>query len=363
MSLDIDIIKARANNEYRLSKVRGEAMISVRIPGGIMPAHLLAVAQQIAEQYGNGLIHLTTRQKLAMPGIKYRDMDKVNAALEPFIKEIEVETCSIEIADTKVGYQSIGGRNIVACQGNTICQKGNIDCTGLAQRMEKHLYPNPYHLKMVIAGCPNDCAKANMADFGIFGIAKIHFKAERCIGCGACIKACSHHAVDCLTIKHGKAVKEKSKCIGCGECVLACPTLGQQYADVLARHNIAVEARDVEAAIPLVWQELACSASPARDRFVHHPKGARGFWRHFVERTCELIDAPRPSAFAAAELFDRFARPEAWEVAPGTRPMLAELKRRGVLSDTVDIESEVAASDADDPTGAGDTADPDEGTS
>lgn len=112
--------------------------------------------------------------------------------------------------------------------------------------------------------------------------------------------------------------------------LLSCPTLGQQYADVLARHGIVVAARDVEAAIPLVWQELACAASPARDRFVHHPKGARGFWRHFVERTCELIDAPRPSAFAAAELFDRFAQPEAWEVAPGTRQMLAELKRRGL---------------------------------
>ncbi|ECY7907529.1 sulfite reductase subunit C, partial [Salmonella enterica subsp. enterica serovar Anatum] len=48
MSIDIDIIKARAKNEYRLSKVRGEAMISVRIPGGILPAHLLTVARDIA---------------------------------------------------------------------------------------------------------------------------------------------------------------------------------------------------------------------------------------------------------------------------------------------------------------------------
>ncbi|MBC7002486.1 sulfite reductase subunit C, partial [Photobacterium sp. BZF1] len=74
MSLDIDIIKARANGDYRLSKERGECMISVRIPGGIMPAYLLSTAQHIAETFGNGVIHLTTRQKLAMPGIKYQDI-------------------------------------------------------------------------------------------------------------------------------------------------------------------------------------------------------------------------------------------------------------------------------------------------
>ncbi len=112
--------------------------------------------------------------------------------------------------------------------------------------------------------------------------------------------------------------------------LLACPALGRQYAEVLARHGIEVAAADVEAAIPLVWQELACAASPARDRFLHHLHGARGFWRHFVERTCELLDAPRPSPFAAAELFDRFAQAEAWEVPPGTHRMLADLKRRGL---------------------------------
>ncbi|WP_049535341.1 sulfite reductase subunit C [Vibrio harveyi] len=225
MTMDVDIIKMRANGDYRLSKVRGECMISVRIPGGITPAYLLGAAQEIAEKWGNGVIHLTTRQKLAMPGIRYEDIPEVNKALEPFIKDITVDTCGIDVEDTQAGYQSIGGRNIVACQGSRICQKANTDTTGLAQRMERHVYPSKYHLKMVMAGCPNDCAKANMADFGIFGIAKINFESHRCIGCGACVKACAHHAVDCLSLKDGKAVKEESKCIGCGECVLACPTL------------------------------------------------------------------------------------------------------------------------------------------
>ncbi len=228
MSLDVDIIKTRANGDYRLSKVRGECMISVRIPGGIMPAYLLSTAQHIAETFGNGVIHLTTRQKLAMPGIKYQDIHAVNKALAPFIEDITVATCGIDVEDTKAGYQTIGGRNIVACQGSQICQKANTDTTGLAQRLEHHVYPQPYHLKLVLAGCPNDCAKANMADFGILGIAQIDFKSERCIGCGACVKVCSQHAANCLSIKHGKATKEVSKCIGCGECVLACPTLAWQ---------------------------------------------------------------------------------------------------------------------------------------
>ncbi|HBA8308597.1 TPA: anaerobic sulfite reductase subunit AsrC, partial [Escherichia coli] len=80
----------------------------------------------------------------------------------------------------------------------------------------------------VIAGCPNDCAKASMSDFGIIGVARMRFTAERCIGCGACVKACAHHAVGCLSLKNGKATKEESLCIGCGECVLACPTLAWQ---------------------------------------------------------------------------------------------------------------------------------------
>ncbi|MCP4181247.1 MAG: sulfite reductase subunit C [bacterium] len=228
MGLDIDIIKTRSKGNYRLSKERGECMISVRVPGGIMPAHLLSAAQFIAEEFGNGIIHLNTRQKLAMPGIKYEDISKVNEALEPFLKDITMGLCNIEVEDTKAGYQSLPGRNIVACMGNRICQKANVDTTGLAQRVERHVYPQKHHLKIAIAGCPNDCAKANICDFGIFGITKINFNKDRCIGCGACVKTCKLHAVDCLYGQDGKAKKYDKACIGCGECVLACPTLAWQ---------------------------------------------------------------------------------------------------------------------------------------
>ena len=112
--------------------------------------------------------------------------------------------------------------------------------------------------------------------------------------------------------------------------LLECPSLGEQYSTVLARHGIEVDPRDVETAIPLVWQELSASLEPSRDRFAAHPRGARGFWQRFVERTCALIGAERPSPFAAAELYDRFARAEAWRIADGAPAMLAELKRRGL---------------------------------
>ncbi|WP_252176721.1 sulfite reductase subunit C [Endozoicomonas sp. 4G] len=224
MPLDIDIVKARANNEYRFSKVRGEAMLSLRTIGGTIPAHLLDVARDVAMKYGNGVIRLTTRQKLAMPGIRYEDMDKVNKMIAPFIKEMTIDICGID-QDPEEGYKTIGGRNIVTCQGNRICQKGNVDTTGMARRLEKLIYPSEYHLKTTIAGCPQDCAKANLADIGIFGIAEMIYDRDRCIGCGKCAELCDHHAAQCLHMDQGKVRKEKTKCIGCGECALVCPTL------------------------------------------------------------------------------------------------------------------------------------------
>jgi len=45
---------------------------------------------------------------------------------------------------------------------------------------------------------------------------------------------------------------------------------------------------------------------------------------------CERLEAPPPSPFAAAELFHRFATPEAWEVFPEVPAVLARLRARGL---------------------------------
>lgn len=108
------------------------------------------------------------------------------------------------------------------------------------------------------------------------------------------------------------------------------PCLGEIYSEVLERHGIDVEPAEAARLVRVVWQELACLAEPGRDRFTSHPEGPRGWWARFLARLCEHLEAPPPSRFAAAELFARFARPDAWEVYPEVPAALDSLRERGL---------------------------------
>jgi REG-2-like HAD superfamily hydrolase len=108
------------------------------------------------------------------------------------------------------------------------------------------------------------------------------------------------------------------------------PRLGELYAEVLGRHGVTVTPAEAARLVREVWQELACRAEPGHDRFTSHPGGPRGWWKRFLERMCEHLEAPPPSPFAAAELFHRFATPEAWEVFPEVPGVLAALRDRGL---------------------------------
>ena len=217
-------VKKLRNNCFRQSKVPGEFMLQLRVPGAVIDAKWLNVIQHICTTWGNGSFHIGTRQTLNAPGIKARDIPAVNQFIQPYLEATECDMCGVEM-ETRDGYPYIAPRNIVACIGGVHCIKANVNTQNLAHKLEKVVYPNPYHIKIAIAGCPNDCAKAHFQDFGFIGCTKPIYDIDRCIGCGACVRKCQHASTRVLSLndKH-KVDKDTCCCVGCGECVAACPT-------------------------------------------------------------------------------------------------------------------------------------------
>lgn len=155
--------------------------------------------------------------------------------MEKYIKEVETCLCDVNMntiageetyCEPQSGYPTIGARNITACIGNYHCICGNINTFELARKIESIIFPSHYHIKINISGCPNDCNKAHMCDFGIIGVSRMEYHSERCIACGACVKACEKGATRVLSLNEnlGRIEKDACCCVGCGECVRACPT-------------------------------------------------------------------------------------------------------------------------------------------
>ena len=215
--------KTVTKNAYRITSRRGLTCLRVRVPGGHLPALHLETVRRIAESYGNGTVHITSRQGFEIPGIDLAAIPEVNRELTPLLADLEA-AIGVEFADLEAGYPAAGTRNVSACIGSRVCPFANYDTTALAQRIERIVFPNDCHVKIAVTGCPNDCAKAHMQDFGIIGQARVEIDPERCVGCEACIKNCRKRVTGALSLVHNRAVRDEARCIGCGECVLRCPT-------------------------------------------------------------------------------------------------------------------------------------------
>ena len=218
MALDINTKKLK-KNAFRVSKERGIGASRIRVPGGYLNAEVLGIIQEIAQTYGNGFVHLTTRQGFEIEGIRLEDMDAINEKLQPII-----ETLDINQDTPNTGYPASGTRNISACIGNNVCPFANYNTAEFAKKIEKAVFPNDLHFKIALTGCSNDCGKARMHDFGIIGMTMPQYDSLRCVNCQACVKGCKSLSVNALRVENNKIVRDAEKCIGCGVCVTKCPT-------------------------------------------------------------------------------------------------------------------------------------------
>ena len=179
----------------------------------------MAKVAEISRKYGNGNVHLTTRQGFEIEGISLRDVDRVNQELQPVI-----ENLGINQAEPGTGYPASGTRNVSACIGNRVCPFGNYNTAAFAKRIEDVIFPNDLHFKIALTGCANDCIKARMHDFGIIGMTLPQYDPSRCVACSACIKGCDKLSVDSLKMENYRIIRNEEKCVGCGVCVTKCPT-------------------------------------------------------------------------------------------------------------------------------------------
>jgi len=184
--------------------------LRLHIVGGQITSKQLQVLGAIADEYGHGYVHLTSRQGLEIPFIKLEHVQQVKEKLAEGALE------------TGAGGPRV--RTITACQGKNVCPHGLIDTTGLARALDQKHYGRelPHKFKLGITGCRNNCLKAEENDLGIKGGMIVQWNQERCSFCGLCAAVCPVKAI-AVNKDRRKLRFRAARCVHCGRCVKKCP--------------------------------------------------------------------------------------------------------------------------------------------
>ncbi|WP_373600854.1 4Fe-4S binding protein [Paraclostridium bifermentans] len=179
--------------------------------GAITADQLINVAE-IAKKYGNGNISLTSRLTLEIPGIEYEDIENT----KEYLKKDNLVS----------GGTGSRVRPIVPCKG-TVCTFGLCDTQEIGTTLHKEFYEKwydvklPHKFKIGVGGCPNNCVKPSLNDFGVIGQFVPEFDEDMCSGCKKCApkETCK---VGAISMIDGKAVIDREKCNNCGLCIGKC---------------------------------------------------------------------------------------------------------------------------------------------
>mgnify|MGYP004611513311 CR=1 FL=1 len=194
---------------FMKQKQKGYGSLRLQVVGGNLTAENIRVVSEVAQKYGRGYVHMTSRQGIEIPFIKVEQLAEVKEALAA--------------GGVKTGVCGPRVRTVTACQGSEVCPSGCIDTYTLARELDERYFGRelPHKFKFGVTGCQNNCLKAEENDVGIKGGMEVKYIENACISCGVCVKACRSSA---LSLVDGKVILDASKCNNCGRCVKSCPT-------------------------------------------------------------------------------------------------------------------------------------------
>lgn len=205
MAVDYAALKAGG---FMRQKQKDTFSLRLRVVGGTVTTGQLAAIKAVADRFGKGYIHLTSRQGIEIPFIQLRDIDAVKEALAE--GGVSPGVCGPRV------------RTVTACQGGRCCPSGCIDALDVAEKLDARYFGRqlPHKFKFGVTGCQNNCLKAEENDFGVKGGLVPEWNQDACIFCGVCEKICRTKAI---TIRDGEIALEPSLCSYCGRCVKSCP--------------------------------------------------------------------------------------------------------------------------------------------
>lgn len=200
--------KALKDGGFMRQKQKNHFSLRLKVVGGNLTASQLAVIAKISEKYGDGHVHLTSRQGVEIPFVKLEDVEDVKEELEK--GGVDTGVCGPRV------------RTVTACQGNALCPSGCIDTYPLAVEISERYFGKelPHKFKFGVTGCMNNCLKAEENDMGVKGGYTVDWIPQACTLCGVCTKACREGAI---TQTDKEILLDREKCNHCGRCAKACP--------------------------------------------------------------------------------------------------------------------------------------------
>lgn len=213
MTMTMEDVKRVKGMGFLFNRESADAFSARVITGnGTMTAAQLIAVSKAAEKFGNGLVSFTTRMTIELAGVHYDDIP----ALQSFLGENGLYT----------GGTGDRLRPVVSCKGTT-CVFGQIDTQAVAQAIHVRFFEGwkdielPHKFKVAVGGCPNNCVKPDLNDFGLVGANVPSIDFDVCRGC----KKCAVTAIcqmDAPRMADGKISIDREKCNFCGKCIQAC---------------------------------------------------------------------------------------------------------------------------------------------
>jgi len=191
-------------------------MSRLRIPAGILTAQQLKAIGDVAKNFADGKLHITTRQDIQIHNVTYENSIKIIEYLKDF-----------DISSRGGGGNTV--RNITACYLSGICPYEEFEVYKLAWGLSEYLlsldesYNLPRKFKIAFSGCNKDCCAVGVNDVGFVAL-NGNFK----VICGGGMGAKS--AV-------GKILIDKMKPEDTGYVVKSIMNVFNKYGDRKNRHH------------------------------------------------------------------------------------------------------------------------------